>query len=124
MFYLYSQPPADVPDEPPEDAGHDGDPQPRARHQEYLHQLPPPLEVLAHHQCGRVPGHAHAHPQDEAVAEEELVVLQSEGGEEAGQTGDEAAHDGGQADGLPPAVGHRQRRHQEGHRHGQAAQQP
>ena len=50
------------------------------------------------------------------------MVLQSEGGEEAGQAGDEAAQDGGDADGLPPAVGHREGGEQEGHRHGQAAQ--
>ena len=52
------------------------------------------------------------------------MVLQGEGCEEAGEAGDEAAQDRGETDGFPPAVGHRQGRQQEGHRHGEAAQQP
>ena len=33
------------------------------------------------------------------------MVLQGEGGKEAGEAGDEATEDGGETDGLPPAVG-------------------
>ena len=52
------------------------------------------------------------------------MVLQSEGGEEAGEAGDEATEDGGETDGLPPAVGDRQGRHQQGDGERQTSQQP
>ena len=44
------------------------------------------------------------HTEDDAVAEDELVVLQGEGGEEAGEAAHEAAQHRSQPDGLPPAT--------------------
>ena len=52
------------------------------------------------------------------------MVLQSEGGEEAGQAGYEAAQHCSQPDGLPPAVGDRQGGEHQRHREGETAQQP
>ena len=62
--------------------------------------------------------------KDHAVAEQELVVLQGEGGEEVGEAGDEAAEDGGETDGLPPAVGDGEGGEEEGGGEGEAAQDP
>ena len=50
------------------------------------------------------------------------MVLQSEGGKEAGQAGYEAAQDCRQPDGLPPAVGDRQGGEHQRHREGETAQ--
>ena len=52
------------------------------------------------------------------------MVLQGEGGEEAGEAGYEAAQDRRQPDGLPPAVGDRQGGEHQRHREGETAQQP
>ena len=50
------------------------------------------------------------------------MVLQSEGGEEAGEAGYEAAQHRRQPDGLPPAVGDRQGGEHQRHREGETAQ--
>ena len=47
------------------------------------------------------------------VAEEQLMKLAGERGEEAAEGGDQAAHDRRQPRRLPPADGHRHRRDQE-----------
>ena len=75
LLHLYPQPPPDLPGDEPEEAGHGGQAEAAGRHQEDLHQAAPLLEVLPHHQGGRVPGHAHPHPEDEAVTEDQLWIM-------------------------------------------------
>ena len=58
----------------------------------------------------------------EAEADDELVELRGEGGEEAGEAGHEAAGDRGEARGLVPAEGDRGRGQHQRHRRAQRGQ--
>lgn len=59
---------------------------------------------------------------DGAVAEEELMELRGEAGEQASERGDQAAHDGRQSCGFAAAERYRHRRQQQRHSRGHCSQ--
>lgn len=59
---------------------------------------------------------------DGAVAEEQLMELRGETGEETSERRDEAAHDGRQSRGFAPAKRYRHRRQQQRHSRGHCSQ--
>lgn len=63
-----------------------------------------------------------SHTNDGAVAEEQLMKLRGEAGEQASERGDEAAHDGRQSCGFPAAERYRHRRQQQRHSRGHCSQ--
>ena len=77
-----------IPDSCADKCVEETDTNPSSRDQQDLQHLAPPLEVLAHHEDGGVEDHGHPHPDDEAVADEYLVPLTSEGGKETSEGGD------------------------------------
>ncbi len=123
--------------------GHGGDADAAGGHHDDLDQVPLPLEVLSKHQSGRISGQTDANAwiraagksertffaahtvqlaYHDAIAEEELVKLTSEGGEETAQGSDEASEDGSETRRLPPADAHGQRGDEQGQGEGQGAQ--
>ena len=97
--------------------GHQPETEARGRGYHDLHGLPPPLEVLAHHQGGGVPHKAHPDTDDDAVAEDDLVELTGEGGEQTAEGQHEAAHHRRDPGGLPLTHRHRQGGDEERHRY-------
>ena len=86
------------------------------RDHKHLENLPPPLEVLTHHQGRGVEDHPDPQPDHKAVADEDLVPLGGERGEETAEGGDQAPRHRHQPRGLPPA--HRDDHRGEQERHG------
>ena len=80
---LHPQPPAILPDTIVGDVAHDHDAHSKAADDDYLHHLPPLLEILSQHQHEAVPCHAHPNCHYDPVADPNLVELGCKGGKEA-----------------------------------------
>ena len=92
-----------IPDSSSDKCIHEADANAPTRDHDDLEQLPPPLEVLAHHEGRGVEDHPDPEPDHEAVADEDLVPLGGERGEETAERGDQAPGHRHQPRGLPPA---------------------